>query len=187
MKEFSAKYNTSEDQIERLIMTGKLELFEKCISVIPDNLPLVLRIIVDVVKVLHRANKPVENLQDKHFLTLLKAIKDGKIAKEACEAVMETWTDMPSFSLEEAKKKAGISNFDLSKLDKILLEIVEKNKELISQRGRGAMGPLMGDVMKKVGRGAVDGKLLSSKLQNAMKPYIQNKPTPKNKSKGGKK
>ncbi|MHA1584095.1 MAG: Glu-tRNA(Gln) amidotransferase subunit GatE [Promethearchaeota archaeon] len=187
MKEFSAKYNTSEDQIERLIMTGKLELFERCISVIPDNLPLVLRIIVDVVKVLHRANKPVENLQDKHFLTLLKAIKDGKIAKEACEAVMEIWTDAPNLGLEEAKKKAGISDFDLSKLDKILQEIVEKNKELISQRGRGAMGPLMGDVMKKVGRGAVDGKLLSSKLQNAMKPYIQNKPAPKNKTKGGKK
>ena len=70
-------------------------------------------------------------------------------------------------------------------MDEIIQEIIDKNIELIKTRGRGATGPLMGDVMKKVGRGVVDGKILSSKLQKLMSPYLPNKKSTK-KKKGGK-
>jgi len=146
---------------------------------------LVIRTITDMLKVLHRENRDIKQLKEKHFSNLLKGLKKGVIAKEALESILRIWIDFPGLTLEKAKEKAGISSFDLNDLDKIIQEIIDKNIELIKTRGRGATGPLMGDVMKKVGRGVVDGKILSSKLQKLMGPYLTSKKSTKNK-KGGK-
>jgi len=150
-------------------------MFDKLIKILPDNPTLVIRTITDMLKVLHRENRDIKQLEEKHFSTLLKGLKKGAIAKEALESILRIWIDYPGLSLEKAKKKAGISSFDLNDLDKIIQEIIDKNIDLIKTRGRGATGPLMGDVMKKVGRGVVDGKILSSKLQKLMSPYLTDK------------
>ncbi len=183
--DYSKKYKIPGDLFEDLIMRGKLQLFDKLIKILPDNPTLVIRTITDMLKVLHRENRDIEQLEERHFSTLLKGLKKGAIAKEALESILRIWIDFPGLSLEKAKEKAGISSFDLNDLDKIIQEIIDKNIELIKTRGRGATGPLMGDVMKKVGRGVVDGKILSSKLQQLMSPYLSNKKSTKSK-KGGK-
>jgi len=183
--DYSKKYKISDELFEDLIMTGKLQMFDKLIKILPDNPTLVIRTITDMLKVLHRENRDIKQLEEKHFSNLLKGLKKGVIAKEALESILRIWIDFPELTLEKAKEKAGISSFDLNDLDKIIQEIIDKNIELIKTRGRGATGPLMGDVMKKVGRGVVDGKILSSKLQKLMNPYITNKKSTK-KKKGGK-
>ena len=183
--DYSKKYKISGELFEDLIMTGKLQLFDKLIKILPDNPTLVIRTITDMLKVLHREKRDIKQLKEHHFSTLLKGLKKGIIAKEALESILRTWIDFPGLTLEKAKKKAGISSFDLNDLDEIIQEIIDKNIELIKARGRGATGPLMGDVMKKVGRGVVDGKILSSKLQKLMSPYLTNKKSTK-KKKGGK-
>ncbi len=183
--DYSKKYKISGELFEDLIMTGKLQLFDKLIKILPDNPTLVIRTITDMLKVLHRENRNIKQLKEQHFSTLLKGLKKGTIAKEALESILRTWIDFPGLTLEKAKEKAGISSFDLNDLDKIIQEIIDKNIELIKTRGRGATGPLMGDVMKKVGRGVVDGKILSSKLQKLMSPYLTTKKSTK-KKKGGK-
>ena len=183
--DYSKKYKISGELFEDLIMTGKLQLFDKLIKILPDNPTLVIRTITDMLKVLHREKRDIKQLEEQHFSTLLKGLKKGIIAKEALESILRTWIDFPGLTLEKAKKKAGISSFDLNDLDEIIQEIIDKNIELIKARGRGATGPLMGDVMKKVGRGVVDGKILSSKLQKLMSPYLTNKKSTK-KKKGGK-
>jgi len=183
--DYSKKYDISGELFEDLIMTGKLQLFDKLIKILPNNPILVIRTITDMLKVLHRENRDIEQLEEKHFSTLLKGLKKGIIAKEALESILRIWIDSPGLTLEKAKEKAGISSFDLNDLDEIIQDIIDKNIELIKARGRGATGPLMGDVMKKVGRGVVDGKVLSSKLQKLMSPYLPNKKSTK-KKKGGK-
>ena len=171
--EYSKKYEISGELIEDLIMTGKLQLFNNLIKILPDNPTLVIRIITDMLKVLHREKKDITQLEEKHFSTLLKGLKKGTIAKEALESILRIWIDFPGLTLEKAMEKAGISSFDLNDLDKIIQDIIDKNIDLIKERGRGATGPLMGDVMKIIGRGVVDGKILSSKLQKLMSPYLK--------------
>ncbi|QEE14525.1 Glu-tRNA(Gln) amidotransferase subunit GatE [Promethearchaeum syntrophicum] len=173
--EYSKKYKLSGELFENLIMTGKLQLFDKLIKILPDNPTLVIRTITDMLKVLHRENRNIKQLTEKHFSTLLKGLKKGVIAKEALESILRIWIDFPELTLEKAKKKAGITSFDLKNLDEIIQDIIDKNIDLIKTRGKGATGPLMGDVMKKIGRGVVDGKILSSKLQELMIPYLTNK------------
>ena len=48
----------------------------------------------------------------------------------------------------------------------IIEGIVQNNKELVKQKGLGAIGPLMGDVMKEEKLRGVDGKLISEVLRN---------------------
>jgi Glu-tRNA(Gln) amidotransferase subunit E-like FAD-binding protein len=50
-------------------------------------------------------------------------------------------------------------------LKKILInEIVNKNLKIIKEREMRSMGPLMGEVMKKV-RGKIDGEIVSKELK----------------------
>ncbi|MHA1672169.1 MAG: Glu-tRNA(Gln) amidotransferase subunit GatE [Promethearchaeota archaeon] len=162
--EYSKKYQLERELIEDLVMRGKIPLFDSLISLMPDNPMLVLRTITDMVKVLHREEKNVDNLEERHFRELLLGVSGKEIAKEAMEDILRVWTDTPNVTLIKAKEKAGIGSFDLSTLDAIVEDLIQKNIELVQSKGRGAMGPLMGDLMKIVGRGAVDGKILSAKL-----------------------
>ncbi len=57
-------------------------------------------------------------------------------------------------------------------LDAIVSTVVEKGAHYVQERGKGAMGPLMGELMKTVGRGTVDGKILSQKLSAAIDKMI---------------
>ncbi|MHA1612460.1 MAG: Glu-tRNA(Gln) amidotransferase subunit GatE [Promethearchaeota archaeon] len=168
IKDYEQKYKLDRDLIEDLVMRGKIPLFDSLISTMPDNPMLVLRTITDMVKVLHREEKNVDNLMERHFRELLVGVSEREIAKEAMESILRVWTDTPNFSLEKAKEKAGIGSFDLSTLDSIVENLVQDNLELVKSKGRGAIGPLMGDLMKVVGRGAVDGKVLSAKLAKAI-------------------
>jgi glutamyl-tRNA(Gln) amidotransferase subunit E len=174
--QYAKKYSIEKDLVEDLIMGGNIKLFDKLLKIIPDNPMLIITTITDKVKVLHRETKNVENLEEHHFIALIEGLKKEVIAKEAILPIMRLWTDKPKLSLKEAKDKAGISDFDLSSLDKIVEDLIQKNLELVKARGRGAMGPLMGDLMKIVGRGGVDGKVLSSALAKGIAPYAKSNP-----------
>ncbi|TFH29027.1 MAG: hypothetical protein E4G98_04510, partial [Promethearchaeota archaeon] len=168
IEDYGQKYQLERELIEDLVMRGKIPLFDSLISIMPDNSMLVLRTITDMVKVLHREEKNVDNLNERHFRELLVGVSENEIAKEAMEDILRVWTETPHVSLTEAKEKAGIGAFDLSTLDTIVDELIQKNLELVQSKGRGAIGPLMGDLMNIVGRGAVDGNILSAKLAKAI-------------------
>jgi glutamyl-tRNA(Gln) amidotransferase subunit E len=198
---YAKKYKMEPNNVENLIMEGNIKLFDKLVAILPDNIALILNTIQDKITVLHREERDIDRLKDHHFLTLINGVKDNKVTKEAIEPVLRIWTQKPDLDLEDAKKEAGISDFDLSKLDGIVKDLIEKNAELVKTKGRGAMGPLMGDLMNIVGRGGVDGKLLSAKLNEGLgkflgegpkpskseKPNTAEKAKPPKKSEGGKK
>jgi glutamyl-tRNA(Gln) amidotransferase subunit E len=51
-------------------------------------------------------------------------------------------------------------------------EIVNNNSDMIKEKEIRAMGPLMGEVMKKV-RGKIDGAIVSKELKNAINEKLQ--------------
>jgi len=169
---YSIKYKLDKDLVETMIMDGYIKLFDKLVEIYPDNPMLAVTTLNDSVKALRREEKDIDNLTDQHFITLFKALQENQIGKEAIINILRIWTESPSISFDDAKAKAGIASFNLDDLDKIVSEIIQKNMDLIKQRGKGATGPLMGDLMKAVGRGTVDGKILSSKLNQALETAI---------------
>jgi glutamyl-tRNA(Gln) amidotransferase subunit E len=168
MESYAKKYKLEKETIENLIMDGNIKLFEQLITIYPDNPMLIVTTLNDSMRVLHREELNIENITDAHFMELFKALKANEIAKEAIDKILRIWAEDPMLSLQKAKDKAGIASVDLSDVEATIKKIVNANIELIKQKGRGATGPLMGDVMKEIGRGAVDGKILSNLLGKAI-------------------
>jgi glutamyl-tRNA(Gln) amidotransferase subunit E len=65
--------------------------------------------------------------------------------------------------VEEAAEALGLGAVDSEDVAARIDSIVREREALVRERGKGAMGPLMGEVMKEF-RGQVDGKELSRLL-----------------------
>jgi len=61
-------------------------------------------------------------------------------------------------------EKAGFTPADTGAVEAAVDEAVSENMDMIGERGMGAMGPLMGAVMQKLG-GSADGKTVSEALR----------------------
>ncbi|HMB65520.1 MAG TPA: Glu-tRNA(Gln) amidotransferase subunit GatE, partial [Patescibacteria group bacterium] len=171
IEKYSEKYDLEEDAIETMITKGKISLFETLVDVIPDEAMLIYITITEQVKSLRRDGLDTKNLSESHFVDLFKALKNEDIAKEAFEKILTLWTKKPELSIEKAIEEAGIETINDEELTHIIEETVNKNIDLVKERGMGAMGPLMGDLMQTLGRGAVDGKVLSQKLRKMIQKY----------------
>ena len=170
IKEYSKKFKLEEKMIKDLIFTGKLELFNKLIDIIPQNPTLIITTLLETTTALRREGKNVENIKEKDFYDIFNLIKNDEIGKEAIEDLMKTKTDSPGQSIGDIKEALNISRVSEEDLNSIIDSIVDKNMKLINERKMGAMDPLMGEVMKE-DRGKIDGKIVSDKLKKA----IQNK------------
>ncbi len=178
---YAQKYNVASDIFEDLVMTGKIPLFEQLRHILPDQIPLIIRTITDRVKELHRDQKNIENLCDNHFIQIIEGVKRGDITKDAIDSILSVWTETPELPLNEAKQRAGISSVDLGDLEHAIAELIQKNAELVKLKGKGAVGPLMGDLMATIGRGSVDGKTLSVALMKGITQFLE-KTSPSQKS-----
>ncbi|CAI8227554.1 MAG: Aspartyl/glutamyl-tRNA(Asn/Gln) amidotransferase subunit B [Methanobacteriota archaeon] len=68
--------------------------------------------------------------------------------------------------IEQSMKKAeilGLNPSDLGSIEEVIDRILEERADFVAERGMGAMGPLMGVVIKELGGGA-DGKIISKIL-----------------------
>jgi len=66
----------------------------------------------------------------------------------------------------------GLTMISKEQLEKIIEKMIKENRSLIEERGQGALGPLMGKIMKK-GRGRVKAELLSETLRRKLEDYTQ--------------
>ena len=73
----------------------------------------------------------------------------------------------------EKAKSDGYTPADSSAVEDAIDEILADRADFVSERGLGAIGPLMGMVMSKLG-GAADGKVVSEILKQKISDIIDN-------------
>jgi glutamyl-tRNA(Gln) amidotransferase subunit E len=56
---------------------------------------------------------------------------------------------------------------DSSAIDEVVARVLAEKADFVAERGMGALGPLMGVVLKELGSGA-DGKAVSDALKTAI-------------------
>jgi glutamyl-tRNA(Gln) amidotransferase subunit E len=64
----------------------------------------------------------------------------------------------------QQSEEAGFAPADTGSVEAAVEEVISENMDMIGERGMGAMGPLMGAVMQKLG-GSADGKTVSEALR----------------------
>ncbi len=167
IKKYVNSYHIEESSIKQLFFTGKLNLFKKLIKIYSDNPSIIINKILNTTTALRREGKNIENIKESDFEEIFKYLKNKEISKEAIEEIMIMKADYPELTISEIKERLKLESISVEELSKIIDEVIDINIDIVKQKGMRAIGPLMGEVMKKV-RGKIDGAIISREVKNKL-------------------
>ena len=106
--------------------------------------------------------------------SVLKAKEQGSVTKEGLQDLLDAFIGQnPSIErLADVAESLGLKPADASDLATVVEKVVSERIEFVKERGLGALGPLMGMVMKEFG-GAADGKAVSQLLKSSIERNLK--------------
>lgn len=173
IKELETKYKLNPQLAEQIFDSRYIGLFEKIVEKIKTNPTFVASILCSTITNLERSGLNSDLLKNEEILKLFNLLEDGEIAKESIEIIFESIMSGKSKTTEEAMKNASIESVNEEELEKIIINIVEKNEGIIKNQKERAVGPLMGIVMKEL-RGKASGEIINSLLLKNIKKKLEN-------------
>jgi glutamyl-tRNA(Gln) amidotransferase subunit E len=168
---YAMEYDLSEDLARQIVYSRRLVLFDAIMDSVSVDGSLVVRTLTATLTELKKEGIPIEQLQDNNFLELFGLIADGKIAKEGVIDVLRLLAEHPDRSAEDATASIGLACVDEKQTEDVVVRVVSERRELVRERGMGALGPLMGVVMQEL-RGKADGKLISKILTEKIREEL---------------
>ncbi|MDD1682366.1 MAG: Glu-tRNA(Gln) amidotransferase subunit GatE [Methanoregula sp.] len=157
---FTAEYGIEKNYALQLASSEKLPLFNEAVKegIKPK---LAAFSILSTSTELRRDGVDIRKIPDQAYLDIWHAVESGKAAKEAIPDIFRSIAAGNTSAEALGKLAPAVSH---EELEKIVKKIIADRKDFIAQKGKAALGPLMGVVMAEV-RGSVDGKLVSEILK----------------------
>ena len=153
------KFDISEDQLKQLLSRELDDHFVSHSQGLPQKA---------------WATMLLENDGDIGLMALVLAAKEaGHVTREGMQTLLVEF-DGKNPTIDQLSSKAeelGLKPADASDLADIVAKVVSDRLEFVKERGMGAMGPLMGLVMKECG-GAADGKQVSALLREEIMRHV---------------
>ncbi|HIH62467.1 MAG TPA: GatB/YqeY domain-containing protein, partial [Methanobacteriales archaeon] len=143
--------------------------FEKLAKLNVEN-TLIASLLAYTLQELKRESHNIENLKLKDIIGALRLLEDGKISKDALRDIIAYMADKKVEPLKAAKE-LDLLLLTREEVERIIQGIMEEKEELIKERQMAAMGPLMGEAMKKL-RGKADGQLVNQILKEKIKKKL---------------
>jgi glutamyl-tRNA(Gln) amidotransferase subunit E len=131
---------------------------------------LAARTITGTLREVQREGVPVEQVGDEALLALLQAVEKGTVAKEAMPELVRSVAS--GREAAEALRQYSSSAFSAADVEAMAERMLRERKDYVRQKGKAALGPLMGVLMEEV-RGRVDGKVVSEVLRRALDRFLQ--------------
>lgn len=158
---FVAAYEIEKNYALQLAASEKLPLFEQAVKegIKPK---LAVFTILSTTTELRREGVDIQKIPDQVYLETWHAVDSGKAAREAIPEIFRSIAGGNTFSQALQRLAPAVSR---EELEKIVRKILAERADFVAQKGKAAMGPLMGVVMAEV-RGSVDGKIVSEILKN---------------------
>jgi glutamyl-tRNA(Gln) amidotransferase subunit E len=157
---YAKDYEIDLPYARQLAGSEKLSLFERAVreGIKPK---LAAFTILSTSTELRRDGVDIRQIPDSAYLSTWHAVEKGQAAKEAIPEIFRYV--VAGNTVEEALKKLAPA-VSREELEAIVRKIIAARSDFVAQKGKGALGPLMGVVMAEV-RGSVDGKLVSEVLR----------------------
>jgi len=167
---FAQDYAIDHNYASQLALSEKLPLFERALAegIKPK---LAAFTILSTCTELRRDGVVTDKITDGDFLATWHAVESGRVAKEAVPDLLKGLASGDSFENVIGKLAPAVSDHDL---ETIIHRIIADRSGFVEQKGRAALGPLMGVVMKEV-RGSVDGKIVSELLKKGIDTALSKK------------
>jgi glutamyl-tRNA(Gln) amidotransferase subunit E len=137
-----------------------------------DAATLAVRTLEGVIAELKRGGVPVDRLKREHILDVFKLVRCKTISKEGVPEVLRLLAESDTKTADEAAIELGFIMLSVHELEAIVDNVVQSQLDFIKAKGAGAVGPLMGVVMKQV-RGKADGRLVNEVLQAKVLSVLQ--------------
>jgi glutamyl-tRNA(Gln) amidotransferase subunit E len=173
-KRFEADFGLHRELAEKIAYSTYLPLFEEIMQLLGDNTnvnaTLVVRTLTGTLPELKRDGVEIDRLEDRHFIDVFTFLAHGGVAKEAVDGLLRAIAIEPGLSAKDATSKMGLGTLDMSEVEGIVEAVVKERQDFVKEKGMGAVGPLMGIVMKEI-RGKVDGKILNELLKQKVNEY----------------
>jgi len=162
------EYKLNQKLVKQILDSEYGELFEVIVRESSVSSTTVAAFLTEAMKALKRDGVQVDKISDNQIREIFKHVDSGELTKEAISNVAIWLSKHENASVNEAIASLELKMISKEALEKIIEEVIEKNKDLIKERGAGVFGPLMGMVMKEVrGKASVQlvSQLLKKKLQ----------------------
>jgi glutamyl-tRNA(Gln) amidotransferase subunit E len=167
VRDYSEMYSLSKEMALQLYDSDRVPLFEALARRLELDRSVIASILVEAPIRLSREGVDESRLSDELLASVLEGLDAGAFAKEGAYDVLRLVGRGEAADVAEAVTKLGISPMDDAEIERIVDEVVEKNRVLIRDRGDRAFSVLMGEVMK-VARGKVDGGKVSAMIRRRM-------------------
>ncbi|MEA5037330.1 Aspartyl/glutamyl-tRNA(Asn/Gln) amidotransferase subunit B [bioreactor metagenome] len=160
---FVAEYGLDAGMARQMAFSEELPLFERAVA---EGIRPVFaaRTILASLKELNRAGISSDALSDDAIIAVMKTVEAGNAAKEAVLDILAACAK--GMSVSDAVSRVAPA-FSREELQELVHGIVNDRLEFIRTRGKAALGPVMGVVMKEV-RGRIDGKVVSEVLDEEL-------------------
>jgi glutamyl-tRNA(Gln) amidotransferase subunit E len=172
MRRLMKEYGLNRKLAKQILDSEYGDLFEavaKETGVSPTVMAVAL---TETLKALRREGINVEAVTDGQFRELFSLIGSGETTKEAIPEIITWLSKNEGATAKEAIESLGLAMIFQKELERIIDDLIERNKSLVEERGKGAFGPLMGMVMKKV-RGRVKAEMASGILKKRLKEIVR--------------
>ena len=156
------KLGLSTNHIEEMKLSNHARFFEGTVKA-GANPKVLASMVLQTLTELRREGINTEKIKLKEIKELALAEAKGKINKNTIKDALKSLTE--GKTIEEILSSKKETEIDTSLIARKITEIVAKNATLVKAKGMGAIGPLMGDIMKEPSLKGVDGKILSETLK----------------------
>ncbi len=166
-EEIKRKAKISEEVINQLVKMGRKEIFDRLTEAGFDP-KIVSSVLTSTLRYLEKRERVnISNIRDSHFFEVFRALKSGRISKEAIPGVLKEFAEHPGERIENVVKKLGLETINDRELRAIIRKIIDENQNLLRDpRGKKV---IIGLVMRNV-RGRADAgkvvKMVEKELKN---------------------
>jgi glutamyl-tRNA(Gln) amidotransferase subunit E len=169
-KRYAKDYAIDLNYALQLAASDKLPLFERAVSekIKPK---LAAFTILSTATELRRDGVDIRAVSDESYLTIWHAVENGRAAKEAIPDLLRS---IAAGSTADAALTQLAPAISRAELETVVKKIIATRSDFVKEKGKAALGPLMGLVMEEV-RGSVDGKLVSEILRKEIDAAITGK------------
>jgi glutamyl-tRNA(Gln) amidotransferase subunit E len=176
IRRYKREFGLNDELARQIAWSENRELFERIVKLwtintggneeeeLKEASTLIVRTLESTIPGLRREEVPVNNLKSDHFIEVFELIKSKAIAKEGIPEILRGLAQCPTKEVKGIAADMGFEMLSHEELEDLIDSIVQSKYDLIQSRGLGAVGPLMGIVMKEI-RGKADGKVINTLLR----------------------
>lgn len=162
------EYGINRKLANQLLSSDYCDLFEEIVRETKISPTLAAAALTETLKALQRDGVEVQNLSESLLKEVFQAVSTGELAKEAIPEVITWLSKHEGATVREAIKTLGLAMLPESELERIIEDLVRRNRDLVKERGaKGAFGILMGMVMREH-RGRVEAGRVSELLRKKL-------------------